>query len=346
MMRLAWQIYTNLIEVPAAAFTDVDSDGIPELILGLVSADGSGDGIVADVCTSRDGKMTILADDTWTFTGVGFSTDMSVLDNEGLAVYNHSGNGNDTIIWKKLSADGTAYEKIDSISTKLDYSIEGLIYYHGDASHQISEAQFNEIQKQYESEYPDPHLEAVLRAISPEFISEVRAGEVSISGAREDNAAAAASSDANAASAAGSAETAGAAANQSAGANQSAATADTSASQSAGTIEIPGDLFADGQSRLTQDGYILPDADTRELTQADLAGLSQKGLNYAINEFYARHGRQFVAHELQAYFGSMPWYLGIIPGDQFRDSVFSQTEHDNLDLCVAYQSVLGVYSPQ
>lgn len=332
-----YDIYKEML---SATFTDVDSDGIPELILGLGVTDGSSYGTITDVCTVRDGQTAVLADDTWTFTGSSVWTYMDILENGGLAVHDHEGNGYESITWKKLSEDGSGYEYADCVFTEPDYTIGALVYYHGnwfdgDKSHPISEAQFNEIQNQYAQQYPDPHLEYTLRAVTPDFISEVRAGEVHISSSGEDNGATTVSSDVNAASATGSAETAGATADQPAGTDQTT-----------GTIEIPGDLFADGQPRLTSDGHILPGCDSRYLTQDDLAGLSQKGLNYAINEFYARHGRQFVASELRAYFGSMPWYSGTIPGDQFSDSVFNDYEHANLVLCAQYQNVIGVYSPQ
>lgn len=62
--------------------------------------------------------------------------------------------------------------------------------------------------------------------------------------------------------------------------------------------------------------YILGDSDSRYLTEADVASLSLREINYAKNEIYARHGRRFTSPELQNYFNSKDWYEGIYdPGD-------------------------------
>ena len=57
---------------------------------------------------------------------------------------------------------------------------------------------------------------------------------------------------------------------------------------------------------------ILPQSDTRLLTQQDVAGLSLREINYAKNEIYARHGRKFASKELQDYFNAQSWYQGTV----------------------------------
>ncbi len=63
--------------------------------------------------------------------------------------------------------------------------------------------------------------------------------------------------------------------------------------------------------------YILPESNSRIMTEADVEGLSLKELNYAKNEIYARHGRKFQSKELQDYFGSKSWYEGKYEGNEF-----------------------------
>ena len=54
--------------------------------------------------------------------------------------------------------------------------------------------------------------------------------------------------------------------------------------------------------------YILPDSDTRCLTEEDVTGLSEEEIRIALNEIYARHGRIFQSEDLNAYFASRSWY--------------------------------------
>lgn len=78
--------------------------------------------------------------------------------------------------------------------------------------------------------------------------------------------------------------------------------------------------------------FLLPESNSRYLTQEDLAGLSTDMLRLARNEIYARHGRIFDSPDLAEYFEHQPWYQGTIPGDQFSESVLNQWERANLEL--------------
>ncbi len=69
-------------------------------------------------------------------------------------------------------------------------------------------------------------------------------------------------------------------------------------------------LYKDG-SEISSDSYIIPDSDRTYLSRKDLSNLTLKGLCYAKNEIYARHGRKFKAKELQNYFNWQEWYDGI-----------------------------------
>ena len=76
--------------------------------------------------------------------------------------------------------------------------------------------------------------------------------------------------------------------------------------------------------------YILPGSNTRRLVIEDIRHLSTETLRLARNEIYARHGRLFVADDLQAHFNSMPWYHGhIAPGD-FTEGMLSDIERENV----------------
>ena len=52
-------------------------------------------------------------------------------------------------------------------------------------------------------------------------------------------------------------------------------------------------LILDIQSGVTGGDYILPDSNSRYLTESDIQYLSIREINYAKNEIYARHGRRF-----------------------------------------------------
>ena len=66
--------------------------------------------------------------------------------------------------------------------------------------------------------------------------------------------------------------------------------------------------------------YIIPDSDTRLLTDADVYGLNIQEINYAKNEIYAIHGRKFKSKERQDYFNSKSWYYGTIEPEDFKES--------------------------
>lgn len=81
--------------------------------------------------------------------------------------------------------------------------------------------------------------------------------------------------------------------------------------------------------------YIIPDSNSRYLTESDISGLSLQQLNYAKNEIYARRGRKFGSVELQEYFGSKSWYRGTIEPSQFTNDMLNDYEIKNADLLSA-----------
>ncbi len=87
--------------------------------------------------------------------------------------------------------------------------------------------------------------------------------------------------------------------------------------------------------------YLLPDSDSRYLTEDDLAGFTAEQCRLARNEIYARHGRRFSDPALQRYFDSLSWYSGTIEPSDFNDNVFNSYERANCRLIVQYEQEHG-----
>ena len=85
------------------------------------------------------------------------------------------------------------------------------------------------------------------------------------------------------------------------------------------------------------DGMLIPDSDSRKLTEDDLKGFDKEELRIARNEIYARHGRKFSDKKLQEHFNKMEWYFGTIDPGDFDDSSLSKIELYNLDLISEYE---------
>ncbi len=100
-----------------------------------------------------------------------------------------------------------------------------------------------------------------------------------------------------------------------------------------GTASSRAETDEEEDEDLTAD-YIIPDSDTKLLTDSDIRGLSAKELNYAKNEIYARHGRIFDSKELREYFESKSWYNGQYTAEEFDErsgSILNSTEKKNAD---------------
>ncbi len=68
----------------------------------------------------------------------------------------------------------------------------------------------------------------------------------------------------------------------------------------------------------------------RELTDADISGLSSRQLQIMKNEIYARHGRRFQTAWLQDYFDAQPWYKPIYSPDNFPTSLLTPVQLTNV----------------
>lgn len=85
------------------------------------------------------------------------------------------------------------------------------------------------------------------------------------------------------------------------------------------------------------DEYIIPDSDSRKLTEDDVIGLTDEEIRIARNEIYARHGRLFNDSELQEYFDSLSWYYGYIePEDFVETEELSKLERKNARFLAKY----------
>jgi hypothetical protein len=85
-------------------------------------------------------------------------------------------------------------------------------------------------------------------------------------------------------------------------------------------------------------GYILPFSSTRTLTDADLRNLSSEELRIARNEIYARHGRQFIDQELQAWFNSKSWYANLVKLPIGTEPTLTPLEISNVTLIRTYEA--------
>ena len=97
------------------------------------------------------------------------------------------------------------------------------------------------------------------------------------------------------------------------------------------------------KSTSSDDSYILPDSDKKYLTDADVAGLTLREINYAKNELYARHGRKFDSKELRQYFKSKSWYKAEISADDFSTDVFNKYEKANAQFLAEKEKKMGTY---
>ena len=80
---------------------------------------------------------------------------------------------------------------------------------------------------------------------------------------------------------------------------------------------LQSDFYKVGQITGTDPNYIIPDSLNRELTYADIANLSARGLSFARNEMMARMGRGFKNQELANYFKSTSWYQETVSPEVF-----------------------------
>jgi hypothetical protein len=79
--------------------------------------------------------------------------------------------------------------------------------------------------------------------------------------------------------------------------------------------------------------YLLPESNSRYLTEADLKNLTWEQSCLARNEIFARHGRIFKTPEIAAYFESKDWYDG-----RYSEVTLSSLETQNVNFIIAYEN--------
>lgn len=74
--------------------------------------------------------------------------------------------------------------------------------------------------------------------------------------------------------------------------------------------------------------YIIPDSDTRELTEGELWAYTRETLRYIRNELLARHGYVFGGNKFGRYFGKTDWYKA----GNYENEILTALEWDNISL--------------
>ncbi len=84
--------------------------------------------------------------------------------------------------------------------------------------------------------------------------------------------------------------------------------------------------------------YVIADSNTRLLSDADIAGWDVRRINYALNEIYARNGRDFKSSELKSFFGKKSWYHATVSPavfDNNQANYLNSTETKNVEFLVS-----------
>lgn len=76
------------------------------------------------------------------------------------------------------------------------------------------------------------------------------------------------------------------------------------------------------------DQYIIPDSDTRELTEGELWAYSREALRYIRNELLARHGYKFGGNKFGRYFEDKEWYVA----GNYENEILTALEWNNINL--------------
>ena len=98
--------------------------------------------------------------------------------------------------------------------------------------------------------------------------------------------------------------------------------------------------------------YIIPDSDTRLLSEAELWEWDYESLGYILNEIFARHGYNFIPGEkYDTYFSRLSWYEPNADSDNRRACYpkLSSLEWDNERLVKDVREdmrTMGFYNPE
>ena len=91
--------------------------------------------------------------------------------------------------------------------------------------------------------------------------------------------------------------------------------------------------------------YIFPYANERLIARGEYENLDAASLRLAINEIYARHGRQYDTPDINEYFSSKSWYRPQYSKSEFdkiENQVLNSYERENIKILTGYRdSLLG-----
>ena len=84
--------------------------------------------------------------------------------------------------------------------------------------------------------------------------------------------------------------------------------------------------------------YVLPDSNSRYISEMDLEGLSPEALEIARNEIYARKGYIFETNQwVKEYFQDCDWYEGTVPAENFTTDRLNDFEYENAQFILEYE---------
>lgn len=83
--------------------------------------------------------------------------------------------------------------------------------------------------------------------------------------------------------------------------------------------------------------YLIPESDSRYITEADIGGMDNDTLRLARNEIYARHGRKFADKSLQSYFNGKSWYEATAEPDEVTEADLNKFEAYNVKFIKKYE---------
>ncbi len=105
-------------------------------------------------------------------------------------------------------------------------------------------------------------------------------------------------------------------------------------------------LWETNVNHISENGYILENSATQELTTDNISHLSRYELQLARFEIYARHGRGFNDPSVTKHFSKYGWYQTTTAPESFDESVLSDIERKNKDTILAYETEKGYRSHQ
>ena len=94
------------------------------------------------------------------------------------------------------------------------------------------------------------------------------------------------------------------------------------------------------------DEYIFPDSASRNLKDADVAGMDVDTLRIGRNQICARHGRKCKDSALQSYFNSKSWYKPTNASDSSIEKSLNQYEKNNIQFIQACEKKAPASNPK